>query len=86
MAVFLFLDGFGVLLIAYFVVIRTLDLGSASGGVISETEVRLSAVPKTHTISGRPLLPRAGSPRYINVCRAGSPRYVYVPRAGNPGR
>ena len=34
----------------------------------------------------RPLLPGAGSPRYINVCRAGSPRYVYVPRAGNPGR
>ena len=39
-----------------------------------------------HTIICRPLLPRAGSPRYINVCRAGSPRYVYVPRAGNPGR
>ena len=46
----------------------------------------IQALKVLESIICRPLLPRAGSPRYINVCRAGSPRYVYVPRAGNPGR
>ena len=50
------------------------------------TQLHLGHIPPFESIICRPLLPRAGSPRYINVCRAGSPRYVYVPRAGNPGR
>ena len=39
---------------------------------------------KKESIICRPLLPRAGSPRDINVPRAGSPRDIKVPRAGSP--
>ena len=39
---------------------------------------------KDESIICRPLLPRAGSPRDINVPRAGSPRDIKVPEAGSP--
>ena len=39
---------------------------------------------KIESIICRPLLPRAGSPREINVPRAGSPRDIKVPKAGSP--